>query len=72
RNAPIMVITVATEGHSFREGQAADKETNEAVRCRDHPDEFSGSRFLDYSPGLFKNLWQTNPPVQSRTHRDKG
>ncbi|MDI5536233.1 hypothetical protein MJM28_29360, partial [Salmonella enterica subsp. enterica serovar Montevideo] len=30
-----MVITVATEGHSFREGQAADKETNEAVRCRD-------------------------------------
>ncbi len=49
-----MVIAVATEGHSFREGQAADKETNEAVRCRDHPDEFSGSRFLDYSPGLFK------------------
>lgn len=30
-NDPIMISTVATEGHSFREGQAADKDTNETL-----------------------------------------
>lgn len=54
RNAPIMVIAVATEGHSFREGQAADKETNEAVRCRDHPTNFQEADFWITRRGSLK------------------